>query len=584
MRYAHPLLLLPLVAAPLVAQRPVPPAPPPPATRALPPLRAIPPVAPLPPIELEWVELDRLLASQLALESHELALTLETEARLHAVEAATLAVAVELEAAQVAALDHRTRDILETELAFAAQGYHTFPATAGGLTSLRPARGTQEDSLYQLARQTLNRGEYLRAAELFQTYQQRYPNARTAPAALYWRAFALYRSGSDADLRAALASLEAQRSRYPATANDSDAAALQVRVNAALAARGDQQAAAAVRLANAQGVGCDREEMEVRAEALNALVRQDETGAGTILARVLAQRDECSATLRRRAVYHLGRRGDPDVVPRLLEVARNDPDRAVRTDAIAILGRMPGVQTIHNLEQLFMTSTDERVHSAIFTAIRGHDTPEARQLLRRYIERTDLTDAQRVSAINALTNTGRTTTVISPSAPRVTVTGQATVVSPTQVSIGTPARSDPDDEDSAFLRGLYPRQTSRVIKEAIINGLARIGGTANDRWLLELARNNNEEMRYRSSALSRMRTARFPIEELGRLYDGVSDRTLRTAIINTLGAREEDAATDKLLDIVRRGTDPTLRRQAINALSRKNDPRATRLLLELIER
>ena len=48
--------------------------------------------------------------------------------------------------------------------------------------------------------------------------------------------------------------------------------------------------------------------------------------------------------------------------------------------------------------------------------------------------------------------------------------------------------------------------------------------------------------------------------------------------------REEPAATDKLLEIARGGTDPNLRRQAISALARKNDPRTTKLLLDLVEK
>ena len=47
-------------------------------------------------------------------------------------------------------------------------------------------------------------------------------------------------------------------------------------------------------------------------------------------------------------------------------------------------------------------------------------------------------------------------------------------------------------------------------------------------------------------------------------------------------ARTDPAATDKLLEIAKRGTDPDMRRMAISALSRKNDPRTKQLLLEII--
>jgi hypothetical protein len=152
------------------------------------------------------------------------------------------------------------------------------------------------------------------------------------------------------------------------------------------------------------------------------------------------------------------------------------------------------------------------------------------------------------------------------------------------VRSGSDSRRQLSDEDAAFLRGVYTRESSRRVKEAIITGLARAGGPANDGWLMGLVRDGNEEMRYRSSALSRMRATRFPITEIVRLYDTMTDRQLRSSVISVLGAREEDAATDKLVDIIRNGTDPRSRTEAISALTRKKDPRSTQILLELIGR
>jgi hypothetical protein len=57
---------------------------------------------------------------------------------------------------------------------------------------------------------------------------------------------------------------------------------------------------------------------------------------------------------------------------------------------------------------------------------------------------------------------------------------------------------------------------------------------------------------------------------------------VREYIINSLARRSEPEATDKLIDIVKTGTDPQLRRSAINALTRKKDPRSTKLLMDLI--
>jgi HEAT repeat protein len=101
---------------------------------------------------------------------------------------------------------------------------------------------------------------------------------------------------------------------------------------------------------------------------------------------------------------------------------------------------------------------------------------------------------------------------------------------------------------------------------------------------MSIVRNPNEETRYRQAAMSRLRRSDVALDELGKLYDNLSERELRAEIIRIIGQREEPAATDKLLEIARTGTDPNLRRAAISALARKNDPRTTKLLLELVEK
>jgi len=65
------------------------------------------------------------------------------------------------------------------------------------------------DSLYRAARQALNNNQYSRAAELFSSIRDRYPRSTYVPNTYYWQAFALYRAGSDDNLRAARTALRA---------------------------------------------------------------------------------------------------------------------------------------------------------------------------------------------------------------------------------------------------------------------------------------------------------------------------------------------------------------------------------------
>ena len=121
------------------------------------------------------------------------------------------------------------------------------------------------------------------------------------------------------------------------------------------------------------------------------------------------------------------------------------------------------------------------------------------------------------------------------------------------------------------------------VKARIASTLGRIGGDANNQWLLLLARNDAEGLETRTNAL-RYVGRTMDIASLGKFYDGAAERPLREQLIDVLGNRKENEATDKLIEIARAGTDPSLRRSAINALTRKKDPRTTKLLLEIIDR
>ena len=289
------------------------------------------------------------------------------------------------------------------------------------------------------------------------------------------------------------------------------------------------------------------------------------------LKRVLARRDECSATLRRRAVYILGRSGTEEAAADLLEAAKNDPDAGVRSDAIMLIARSPGANTVKVLEQLFNESTDERIRQAALAALRAKGGPEAKRVIRSYIEKADLSERMRAEAIQQLGRQSERLEVYSVSGQRLTPARNA-------------APMPGDDEDASFLRGLYAKNDSRIVKSAIISTVARIGGPTNDQWLLGIAKNKDEDSSLRREALSRIKTSTLSIEELVKLFDALPERELRYAVVSQLGSRDDPAAVDKLIEIVKSSTDPQVRRQALSVLAQKKDPRTTKLLLELVER
>jgi len=430
-------------------------------------------------------------------------------------------------------------------------------ALDGAFLNKRPpaswAPGDPADSLYRVAREALNRGDYRRAAQIFNDLTQRYPSSAYAYVSAYYEAFSRYRIGTTEELKAADRALQAIADRSAPRSNgwrdDTDVNGLRTRIRGALAMRGDTGAADQLEeTARKAGSSCDQEDLMVRVEALNALSQMDAAAALPILRHVLERRDECLFELRRRAVFMLARRGDAEAAALLISTARNDPNVNVRAEAISYLPRMQGDAGLTALEDVLRNTDDERIQRTAVRAIMSSDNPRARTSLRGLLERRDASETLRLQVLEAYSR----------------------------------ERSTPDD--AAYLRWLYPRSDSERMKSAIIGALARIGGKDNQDWLAAVVRNTSESSQLRSAALQRLSRSDIPVADIGRMYDAADSRSMREQLISALAGRKEPEATDKLIDIAKNSTDLEMRRLAINYLSRKNDPRATKLLMELIEK
>ena len=411
-------------------------------------------------------------------------------------------------------------------------------------------QGDAADSLYKAAYELLNRGEWRRAAGAFANIPQKFPNSGYASDALYWQAFSLYRIGNTDDLQTAIRSLETMRTKYPQARTQSDAAALLTRIRGTLASRGDRTQEAALReTMSAQGAQCDREDQQVRGEALKAIAQSDPASLPTLVRRVLAKKDACSAPLRRTAIYLLGQSGDNEAPAMLREVALADSDSDVRSTALQYLARSPSDVAVNTLEEVLRTSTDQNVLRTAARALAQSPNPKAKTAVRALIERTDAPERLRIEAVGGFENSERTS-----------------------------------DDDVTYLRAVYPKIDNPRVKARIARVIGQLGGDQNDAWLMGLMRNNDEPLEVRTAALERVASRKMPIGDAVKLYANVADRRMREQLINVYAQRTEPEATDKLLDIVKNDTDYNLRRQAINAVTRKNDPRATKLLLEIIDK
>jgi HEAT repeat protein len=301
-----------------------------------------------------------------------------------------------------------------------------------------------------------------------------------------------------------------------------------------------------VRRAASQGRGvCDREERNVKIQALSALAQMDAEGAKPILNQVLTLRDDCSAPVRREALQLLSRSADAGVIATLARVARTDPDYETQAAAVEWLSRIATEPAFAAIEELLRTATDERLQSAAARAMARNDNARAQTTVRALAERRDVSERLRAYVIQSMASNGNT---------------------PTE-----------------YWRSLYPKVESDELRRAVINAVNRTSdeGMA---FLLSIARDATVSPSVRELAISRVRQT-APIADLYRLFEAADTRSIRQSIVSGLAARREPEATDRLIDIAKRGTDPEVRSSAIRYLgqpARRDDPKVRKALADIL--
>lgn len=431
--------------------------------------------------------------------------------------------------------------------------------TAPGRHWPPPTALVDPDSLYRAARTEFSRGNFQRAAELFQQLRREYHDSRYLPQALYYEAFARYRLGGDADLRHALTLLETLESEFPGTVAG-DAEALAARIEGTLARHGDAEAAADVlrrvereerasrRESRAVESGTPQagEADEARLAALNALLQMDAENAIPILRRVLSDRTAGSANVRRKAVFLVSQKNVPEREEILLDAARNDPDAEVREQAVFWLSQVRTDRAVTALDSILQSSTEPGLQEKAIFALAQNRSERAAEILRDYARRADAPRELRAHAIHWL-GQGR-------SGGNVT-----------------------------FLRDLYTQLDDRELKERVIFVLSQTRSDDNAAYLLNIALDQAEDIELRKRALFWIGQTRTGGGELYGLYDRVTSRELKEQLLFVFSQRGRDpAAVDKLIDIVRTEPDLELRKRAIFWLGQTSDPRAAQVLEEII--
>ena len=408
------------------------------------------------------------------------------------------------------------------------------------------------DSLYRLAREAMSRGDYKRAAEIFHRIPERYPQSAYAGQAMYYEAYSLYRSGGDDDLSTARNVLKQLKSK-DAKIWKNDGSILLTRVCGELAKRGDENCAVDIeRTAQApsaqQGTSCPDEDddNDERIMAMQALLNMDAERAMPILKKVLERRDACSAGLRRKAVFLVSQKRTDETANILMNVARNDPDKETREQAVFWLSQVPGSTPL--LEGILNGNSDADIKEKALFSLSQQGEPRAQQILRDFASRENENADLREKAIFWL---------------------------------GQRRSSD----NTAFLRDLYGRIRNQDLREKILFSLSQQRGAGNEQWLMNIAVDQKEDIELRKKALFWAGQSGVAVSELAQLYNRMGDSEMKEQIIFVLSQRQrETAAIDKLFDIAKNEKDSELRKKAIFWLGQSRDPRVQQFLMDLINR
>jgi HEAT repeat protein len=397
------------------------------------------------------------------------------------------------------------------------------------------------DSLYRSARRALSQKDYEAAARMFDAIVARFPRSEYAPDALYWKGFALYRNGSLDD---AAAALEAQAKRYPQAGTRSDASALLIQIKGQLAQRGDASAKADVNKAATQSLkSCG--DMEVQMAALDAMQQMDAERVLPLLRRVLARRDECSKPLRKNALFILAQKSGGERERILLEVAKTDPDPAVKQDAVFYLQQAKSDAAVDALEDLLLHSDERGVRQNALFALAQIRSDRARKIIRTFAVSDNVPVALRNDAIFHIAQSR-------------------------------------EADDAAWLRDAYAKITDAEVRTNLMFHIAQRPSAETNRWLASVITDAKETNEQRKNALFHLAQRKSDGgDELSAVYDKVNV-PLRKEIIFFIAQRHDAASLDKLIAIAKSDPSPELRKEALFHIGQSKDPKALKALEEIV--
>ncbi|MCP4571778.1 MAG: HEAT repeat domain-containing protein [bacterium] len=401
-----------------------------------------------------------------------------------------------------------------------------------------------DDEHLDAGRAALNERAYRQAAALFAEAREQAENERTEAEALYWEAFARYRTEKTHELVESLELLRLHADRYEDAATAAEAEALAARVAGELGRRG-KSIEARETYENAEK---ERQREETRIAALHALVQMDSDKALPILEKIVKGQQEASHELRQTALFMLCQTDD-DGVEILLDVLPTLKDADLLQTAVICLSQ----------------SNIDRAHRALVDMARTSDDPEVLQAVMISLGQS----SHREEAFELLSDMARDKS-------RDEEVRSHAIIGLMQADI--PGTAD------VLLSIIRDRDEDEEVLEAALMGLAQLDDTAATEALMDMATDSalDDEMRAQALFMAGIH-GHIEAGELREIYEAAESAELKVQVCHVLTQIDDQGeAFDVMMSILEKETDPDVRGEAVFWIGQFDDPRAAEYLLKVI--
>jgi HEAT repeat protein len=393
---------------------------------------------------------------------------------------------------------------------------------------------------------------------MFKQVTDKFPKSALAQDAMYWRAWSLFKSGTDGRNKSDLDEASTVLQKYASVATKStqagDAAELGARIRNAQASMGDAAAAGDIateatkirRQSTCTGTKVDE---EMRSAALDGLLSMSSEDAVPILRDVLKQTDNCRVELRKKAVWLLSLKRTADIVPTLLNVARNDPSLDVRGEAIVWLAQTHSEAAAPALDSiLFAQNADVEIRKKAIFALSQQQNERARAALRRAAEDERMPEEVRGEAVFWL--------------------GNAKLA------------------DLDYFNALFLKTKSEDLRNRLLFSINQSSSPEASTTLLSIAKNKAINVDARKEALFWAgQRSTVDLDAIDAVYSqSKGDEEMQKQVLFVYSRRREPAAVDKLMAIAKNDSNIEMRKQSLFWLGQKNDPRVKQFIRDLINK